>query len=90
MIPGDLRLLAAKDLFIDQSALTGEAMPFEKSAQPGDESVANPFEARNLCFMGSSVVSGFATGVIVQTGAKTYFGQLAKRIAERRTPTSFD
>lgn len=90
MIPGDLRLIAAKDLFIDQSALTGEAMPFEKSAQPAEESVDNAFEARNLCFMGSSVVSGFATGVIVQTGAKTYFGQLAKRIAEGRTPTSFD
>ncbi|MBM3654602.1 MAG: HAD-IC family P-type ATPase, partial [Alphaproteobacteria bacterium] len=90
MIPGDLRLIAAKDLFIDQSALTGEVMPYEKSALPDDESVANPFEARNLCFMGGSVVSGFATGAIVQTGAKTYFGQLAKRIAERRTPTSFD
>ncbi len=90
MIPGDLRVIAAKDLFIDQSALTGEAMPFEKSAQPAKESVDNAFEARNLCFMGSSVVSGFATGVIVQTGAKTYFGQLAKRIAGGRTPTSFD
>ena len=90
IIPGDTRLLAAKDLFIDQAALTGEAMPFEKSAQPGDESGANPFDAHNLCFMGSSVVSGFATGVIVQTGAKTYFGQLAERIAERRALTNFD
>ena len=90
MIPGDLRLLAAKDLFIDQSALTGEAMPFEKWAQPGDDNVADPFDTRNLCFMGGSVVSGFATGVIMQTGAKTYFGQLAERITERRTLTSFD
>ena len=90
MIPADLRLLTAKDLFIDQSALTGEAMPAEKSAQPCDATLADPFNVPNLCFMGGSVVSGFATGVIVHTGAKTYFGQLADQIAGRRELTSFD
>jgi Mg2+-importing ATPase len=90
MIPADLRLLSAKDLFIDQSALTGEAMPFEKSAQPCEMTATDPFDLPNLCFMGGSVVSGFATGVIVHTGAKTYFGQLADQIAGRRESTSFD
>jgi Mg2+-importing ATPase len=90
MIPADLRLLSAKDLFIDQSALTGEAMPAEKMAQPGEATAANPFDTSNLCLMGGSVVSGFAMGVIVHTGAKTYFGELADQIAERRELTSFD
>ena len=90
MIPADLRLLSAKDLFINQSALTGEAMPSEKSAVTSDGEVADPFDLPNLCFMGGSVVSGFGTGVIVHTGAKTYFGQLADQIAGRRELTSFD
>jgi Mg2+-importing ATPase len=90
MIPGDLRILSAKDLFIDQSALTGESMPAGKSAQDCEVKVANPFDVPNLCFMGGSVVSGFATGVIVHTGAKTYFGRLADQIAGRRELTSFD
>ncbi len=90
MIPADLRLLSAKDLFINQSALTGEAMPCEKFAQPSHEPDADPFDASNLCFMGSSVVSGFGTGVIVHTGSKTFFGQLADVISGERERTSFD
>ena len=90
MIPADLRLLAAKDLFINQSALTGEAMPAEKSAAPRIGDIADPFDRPNLCFMGGSVVSGYGDGVIVHTGARTYFGQLAAKIAGRRKLTSFD
>jgi Mg2+-importing ATPase len=90
MIPADLRLLSAKDLFINQAALTGEAMPSEKSALTSDATVTDPFNLPNLCFMGGSVVSGFAIGVIVHTGARTYFGQLADSIAGRRELTSFD
>jgi Mg2+-importing ATPase len=90
MIPADLRLINTKDLFVNQSALTGEAMPCEKFADVWHGSVSDPFDLPNLCFMGSSVVSGFGTGVIVHTGAKTYFGQLADRIAGQRELTSFD
>ena len=89
MIPADLRLLTARDLFVSQSALTGEAMPTEKSAARIDES-ADPFDLPNVCFMGGSVVSGYGDGVIVHTGSRTYFGQLADRIAGRRELTSFD
>ncbi|WP_246729887.1 HAD-IC family P-type ATPase [Methylocystis sp. MJC1] len=89
MIPGDLRLLKTKDLFVDQSTLSGEAMPVEKSAQ-SDGAATDPLNAPNICLMGCSVVSGFATGVIVHTGARTYFGELASRIAQKREPTSFD
>ncbi|MGC2774251.1 MAG: magnesium-translocating P-type ATPase [Bradyrhizobium sp.] len=90
MIPADLRLLDAKDLFVNQSALTGESMPSEKHAQPSSADCQDAFELPNICFMGANVVSGYATGVIVQTGSKTFFGQLAHEIAGRRVPTAFD
>jgi P-type Mg2+ transporter len=90
MIPADLRLLEAKDLFINQSALTGESMPAEKHAPADTSNCADPFDLPNLCFMGANVVSGYGTGVIVQTGAKTFFGQLAHEIAGRRVLTAFD
>ena len=90
MIPGDLRLLEAKDLFINQSALTGESMPAERHAPACDGGSEDMFALSNLCFMGANVVSGYGTGVIVQTGSKTFFGQLAHEIAGRRVPTAFD
>jgi Mg2+-importing ATPase len=90
MIPGDLRLLEAKDLFINQSALTGESMPAERHAPACDGGSEDVFALSNLCFMGANVVSGYGTGVIVQTGTKTFFGQLAHEIAGRRVPTAFD
>jgi P-type Mg2+ transporter len=90
MIPADLRLLTAKDLFINQSTLTGEALPVERSAQIDAAALTSPLTASNICLMGASVVSGFATGVIVRTGPRTYYGQLAARIAGLRELTSFD
>src|SRR5215470_1949694 len=86
----DLRLLEAKDLFINQSALTGEAMPAEKFCHPYQQEIKDPFDLPNMCFMGANVVSGFATGIVVRTGAHTFFGQLADEIAGRRVPTAFD
>lgn len=90
MIPADLRLLEAKDLFVNQSALTGESMPAEKHCDPGAGECDDAFELPNLCFMGANVVSGYGTGVILRTGQKTFFGQLAHEIAGRRVPTAFD
>jgi Mg2+-importing ATPase len=90
MIPGDLRLLEAKDLFINQSALTGESMPAERHAPACDGGSEDAFALSNLCFMGANVVSGYGTGVIVQTGSRTFFGQLAHEIAGQRVPTAFD
>jgi Mg2+-importing ATPase len=90
MIPADLRLLDTKDLFINQSALTGEAMPAEKFAHPCSQQIDDPFDLPNVCFMGANVVSGYGTGVILRTGANTFFGQLADEIAGRRVLTAFD
>jgi Mg2+-importing ATPase len=90
MIPGDLRLCAAKDLFLNQSTLTGEAMAVEKFAAALQTPGGDPFEIANLCFMGSNVVSGYATGLLVHTGADTYFGKLADSIAGPHVLTSFE
>ncbi|WP_296525655.1 magnesium-translocating P-type ATPase [Rhodoplanes sp.] len=90
MIPADLRLISAKDLFVNQSTLTGEAMPLEKVAAPHAGAVETPFDLPNICFMGSAVVSGIGCGVVVLTGPRTAFGVVANAISERRELTSFD
>ncbi|MGZ3335818.1 MAG: P-type ATPase, partial [Isosphaeraceae bacterium] len=93
MIPADVRVLTAKDLFVSQSALTGESLPVEKwpvvSDLPAAAKAALP-ELATICFMGTSVVSGTATAVVVATGGRTYFGSMAKSIVGRRQLTSFD
>jgi Mg2+-importing ATPase len=90
IVPADLRLVDAKDLFINQSALTGEAMPAEKYAHACEGDFDDPFEIPNLCFMGANVVSGYGSGVLLRTGRNTFFGELADQIAGRRVPTAFD
>ncbi|MFA5266027.1 MAG: HAD-IC family P-type ATPase, partial [Opitutaceae bacterium] len=90
MVPADVRVLSAKDLFLNQAALTGEAQPLEKNSAQASPDIQNPLELLNICFLGSNVVSGSATAVVIHTGGKTYFGSLAASIAERRQPTSFD
>jgi len=90
IIPADIRLLTARDLFVNQAALTGEAMPVEKACEPTAGSVQSPLELSNMCFMGANVVSGFASAVVVRTGANTTFGNIASRLARQRETTSFD
>jgi Mg2+-importing ATPase len=90
MVPADVRLLSAKDLFLNQAALTGEAMPLEKKAAPASADVQNPLELPNICFLGSNVVSGSATAAVIHTGNRTYFGSLAASIVGQRQLTSFD
>jgi Mg2+-importing ATPase len=90
MIPADLRLISAKDLFVNQSTLTGEAMPIEKVAAAHPGTAETPFDLPNICFMGSAVVSGFGSGVVVLTGPRTAFGLVASAIAKQRVLTSFD
>jgi Mg2+-importing ATPase len=90
MVPADLRILSAKDLFLNQAALTGESLPVEKKAAPASADIQNPLDLTDICFLGSSVESGSATGVVVHTGARTYFGSLAASIVGQRQLTSFD
>ena len=90
MIPADVRLLSTKDLFVNQSSLTGEALPVEKFAAVEQVEGKDPLQFSNICFMGTNVVSGTATAVIAQTGSQTYFGSLAQMVGQTRQLTSFD
>jgi len=90
MIPADVRILSAKDLFVSQAAMTGESLPVEKFTEDQGEPSSNPLELDNLCFMGTNVVSGAATALVLATGSQTYFGTLAQRVtATDRGPTAF-
>lgn len=91
MIPADCRILQSKDLFVSESMLTGEALPVEKSHFPiRDAGTKQPAELNNICFMGTNVVSGSATVVVVATGSYTFFGSISKSIVGERPETSFD
>lgn len=91
MIPADVRILHSKDLFVSQSMLTGEALPVEKNENVIEDSdKKNVLELDNICFMGTNVVSGTATAVVVVTGNLTYFGLISKTLAGKRAETSFD
>ncbi len=90
IVPADLRLIAAKDFFVSQSALTGESMPVEKTANASVTSIQSAMELTNACFLGTSVTSGTARGVIVSTGTRTVFGAISERLNEKRDETSFD
>jgi P-type Mg2+ transporter len=90
LVPADLRLISTKDFFVSQSALTGESMPVEKSAAAAPPGGRSALELPNACFQGSNVLSGSARGVVVNTGARTYFGAITRRLAGQRTQTSFD
>ena len=89
MIPADLRILSAKDLFVSQSALTGESEPVEKLAAPAEKRQSLT-ETANLAFMGSSVVSGSARAVVVAVGADTVLGQMARDLDSRPPKTTFE
>ena len=88
MIPADVRILEAKDLFISQSGLTGESEPVEKtpSRSVQKESIT---DYTNIAFMGSNVISGSAAAVVVSTGDATLFGSMASAIAGEAVETSF-
>ena len=90
MVPADVRLLTAKDLFVTQSSLTGESLPAEKADLPGGVTGKEPLECANLCFLGTSVASGSATAVVVETGPRTLFGTMARGLSEAAPLTAFD
>lgn len=88
MIPGDIRFLETKDLFIDQASLTGESNPVEKfSEYKNNDEITN---ISNMGFMGTNIVSGVATAVVLRTGNNTYFGNMAKSIYTVSEKNSFE
>ena len=89
MIPGDVRFIESKDLFIDQSQLTGESNPVEKFAGP-DEEGDDITGLDNIGFMGSNIVSGSAKAVVLATGNQTYFGSMAKSLNTYQDKSSYE
>lgn len=90
MVPADLRILQAKDLFVGQSSLTGESEPVEKYPDARDTTGKDPLAMDNLAFMGSNVVSGSALALAVGVGDATIFGSIARGLEEKKPPTSFE
>ena len=89
MIPADIMLIDSKDLFVNQSVFTGESVPVEKVAQ-NTNYAKEIFSISNVCLMGSSVVSGRATGVVIDTGFTTYLGRMSKEVETKKEPTNFE
>ncbi|MBP5256790.1 MAG: magnesium-translocating P-type ATPase [Mycoplasma sp.] len=90
MIPADIRIITAKDLFITQSSLTGESEPVEKFSSPFIGNTNSALECNNICFMGTSVSSGSAVGVAINTGKNTFLGSIAKILNRKIPKSSFD
>ena len=90
MVPGDARVLAAKDLFCSQASLTGESLPVEKTEGTGPSAHERAVDAPNLLFLGTSVQSGTAKAVVVESGPRTLFGTMAQAVAATARETAFD
>ena len=90
LVPADARLLEARDLHVNQASLTGESLPAEKDALAVEPTKQDPVEDRGMVFLGTSVVSGTATAVVVATGRATAFGDIAARLAARPPETEFE
>jgi P-type Mg2+ transporter len=90
MVPADVRVIVCKDLFVSQSSLTGESEPCEKYDKPEERNSSSPLEFSNLAFMGSTVVSGSATCIVLAIGSSTCFGSMAKAITGRQIVTNFE
>jgi len=90
MLPGDVRFLTAKDAFIAQSALTGESAPVEKYANIRNAATDSLTDISNIGFMGTNLLSGSATAVVMTTGNDTYFGAMAKSLSGDKAKNSFE
>lgn len=90
LIPADTLLLTAKDLYVQQAALTGESLPVKKEISGVLARVNELIEAKNAVFSGSSIISGTATGVIVTTGCNTLFGTIAESLKKPTPRTEFE
>ncbi|HKZ95960.1 MAG TPA: magnesium-translocating P-type ATPase [Hyphomicrobiaceae bacterium] len=90
IVPADCRLLASRDVFVNQSLLTGESYPVEKHSRDVETAADEPGGAVNSAFMGTSVISGTATAFVFRTGRATELGALAGRLASQRPPDAFE
>lgn len=91
MIPADLRVIEAKDLYVGQSSLTGESDSVKKTVELEDkkDEIDNISDFDNICFMGTNVISGSAKGIVIKTADSTYFGKIAHTITSGKDKTAF-
>ncbi|MEQ8201207.1 MAG: magnesium-translocating P-type ATPase [Syntrophomonadaceae bacterium] len=90
MLPADVRFLTTKDTFVDQAVLTGESNPVEKFSDAQNKQDDTLTDLPNIGFMGSNIISGSASALVVATGNHTYFGSMAKSLSGDRAKSSFE
>ena len=91
MIPADLRIIESKDLYVGQSALTGESDAIKKleNSELSNTEIDSISDLETICFMGTNVISGSAKGIVVLTGDNTYFGKIAHTLTTGKPKTAF-
>jgi Mg2+-importing ATPase len=90
LIPADARIIRSKDFFVNQSSLTGESFPVEKSSQTLGIKELSLTDMSNMLFLGTNVISGSATAVVVKIGSSTEFGKIAKSLVSAEVETEFN
>jgi len=89
IVPADMRLLKTQNFLIDESVLTGESIQISKTAEKLEQEVSQPYQATNLVFKGTSVMSGTAEGVVVATGKDSEIGKISHIITETKKVSAF-
>lgn len=91
MIPADLRIIEAKDLYVGQSSLTGESDSVKKNVESeiSKDDLNSISDLDTICFMGTNVISGSAKGAVIKTGDSTYFGKVAHTLSSGKPKTAF-
>lgn len=91
MIPADLRIIEAKDLYVSQSSLTGESDAVKKSVNSdlNNDDIDSITDLDTICFMGTNVISGSAKGIVIKIADNTYFGKIAHTLTNGKPQTSF-
>ncbi|MED6157941.1 hypothetical protein PIB30_028224 [Stylosanthes scabra] len=90
LFPGDVRLLSSKHLVVSQASLTGESWTTEKTADIREDQSTPLLDLKNICFAGTSVVSGTGTGLVVSTGSNTYMSSMFSKFGKRKSPDEFE
>jgi P-type E1-E2 ATPase len=89
IIPADLRIVETRNLLVDESILTGESEPVAKISEKLEKETNQIFEAKNILFSGTSIVSGKAKGIVISTGKETEIGKIGKLIAKIEKPSLY-
>ncbi|KAK7318654.1 hypothetical protein RJT34_03359 [Clitoria ternatea] len=90
LFPGDVRLLSSKQLVVSQASLTGESWPTNKIADIRENYSTPLLDLKNICFMGTNVVSGTGTGLVISTRSNTYMSTMFSKVGKKKPPDDFE